>query len=122
MMKEEFEQRIGASIPLNHYAIVQRVYAWHPSIPNVGGKDKIAQLYMLGGMDLMRDMDVRAKMMEQRFEELSDQEQEAEKAAVELAEQIAQLDEQIGQLRAKQVYYIARIEEVQRMRKEMIQG
>lgn len=44
MMKQEFEARIGAEITPEQYRVVERVYMWHPSIPNVGGKDILAQL------------------------------------------------------------------------------
>lgn len=44
-----------------NYAIIERVYTWHPSIPNVGGKSVIAHLYAYGGMMVIRDMCARAE-------------------------------------------------------------
>ena len=66
MTKAEFEQRIGAQISRQDYNIVEAVYMWHPLIPNAGGKDKIAELYKLGGMTLMQDMFARAQQIEQK--------------------------------------------------------
>ena len=66
MTKQEFEQRIGAQISRQDYNIVEAVYMWHPLIPNAGGKDKIAELYKLGGMTLMQDMFARAQQIEQK--------------------------------------------------------
>ena len=66
MTKQEFEQRIGAQISRQDYNIVEEVYMWHPLIPNAGGKDKIAELYKLGGMTLMQDMFARAQQLEQQ--------------------------------------------------------
>lgn len=94
MMKHEFIARVNdcrikrnlstndlmQDFPEEDYAIVEFVYNWHPSIPDVGGKDTIAALYELGGMRLIRDMVKTAEHAEQRDAEI----QEIRKA-VELA-------------------------------------
>lgn len=56
MMKEEFEQRIGAPISDSDYKVIETVYTYHPVIDNVLGKDQIATIYKAGGMRIMRDM------------------------------------------------------------------
>ena len=38
------------------YAIVEQVYTWHPAIADVGGKRQIAEIYVHGGMLVIRDM------------------------------------------------------------------
>ena len=67
MMREEFIAKLreipgheDEIIMPEDYAIVEEVYAWHPAIPDVGGKDVIAHLYAYGGMLTMRDMLARA--------------------------------------------------------------
>lgn len=74
MMKDEFMARLRQHAPTaedlsaEEYAIVEEVYMWHPSIPNVGGKEAIALLYHLGGVVLMHDMLSTAKKEEQKEE------------------------------------------------------
>lgn len=60
MSKEEFEKLIGKEIGKEDYDIIETVYTWHPSIPEVGGKEVIAKLYEVGGMEVMKDMHVKA--------------------------------------------------------------
>jgi hypothetical protein len=64
MMKEEFESKINGTVSTEDYAIVETVYTWHPMIPEVDGKKRIAELYKLGGMGLMKDMWSKAVEME----------------------------------------------------------
>lgn len=70
MTKQEFESRIDAEVTPEQYAVVEHVYIWHPSIPNVGGKDILAQIYKLGGMSLIEDMDARCRELEVQFESI----------------------------------------------------
>lgn len=72
MMKSEFLDCLHAipghendTIMGEDYALVEYVYAWHPSIPEVGGKKVIASLYAAGGMLVMRDMLPRASKAEE---------------------------------------------------------
>jgi hypothetical protein len=67
MTKNEFLRELRAipgheteDITAQLYALVERVYTWHPCIPNVGGKRVIAQLYAIGGEVLIMDMLPRA--------------------------------------------------------------
>lgn len=68
MMREEFLKRVraipgheNAEISDADYARVEYVYMFHPAIPDVGGKEIIANLYAYGGMLVIRDMYARAK-------------------------------------------------------------
>lgn len=106
MMKAEFERLAGVRVTPDEYAIVERVYTWHPSIPDAGGKLKIAQLFKLGGMDLMRDMDVRASALEASYSSVSASLREEQDIANDLRKRIAAIDTQIAQLNAEK----ARIE------------
>ncbi len=56
MNKQEFEKLTNSSVSNENYAIIEKVYTWHPSIPEVNGKEVIAQLYSLGGIEVMKDM------------------------------------------------------------------
>lgn len=57
MMKEEFEDIIQRTISNEDYAVVEQVYAFHPSISETTGKAEIAAIYNLpGGMRVIRDM------------------------------------------------------------------
>lgn len=56
MMKCEFEELIGKSVSDLDYKSIEYVYSFHPSIDEVDGKKKIATLYSIGGMRLIKDM------------------------------------------------------------------
>lgn len=56
MNKQEFETRIDRKVTPEQFEIINHVYAFHPLIHDVGGKDQIAQLFKLGGMILMQNM------------------------------------------------------------------
>lgn len=67
MMKSEFIEKLRAipgheadDVTADEYARIEYVYMFHPSIPNVAGKDTIAQLYAWGGMLVIKDMYARA--------------------------------------------------------------
>lgn len=70
-MKEEFEERVKAivgktvfsPIPDEDWMVINQVYTFHPAIPEAGGKEKIAQLYVGFGMTVIKDMEVRATKM-----------------------------------------------------------
>lgn len=101
MMKAEFERLAGVRVTPDEYAIVERVYTWHPSIPDAGGKLRIAQLFKLGGMDLMRDMDVRASALENSYASASASLREEQDIANDIRKRIAAIDEQVAQLNAE---------------------
>lgn len=64
MMKEEFEAVANTTVSAEDYAKIEYVYTFHPLIPEVGGKKKIADIYNLGGMMLIRDMMETARKAE----------------------------------------------------------
>lgn len=70
MMKEEFETRIGREISETEYKEIEYVYAWHPAIKDVEGKDQIAAIFNAGGMMVIRAMKEAAAMAENVEEEL----------------------------------------------------
>lgn len=100
MMKHEFEERIGAELTPEQYEIVERVYTWHPAIPNVGGKDKLAELYKLGGMDLIEDMDNRAYAREYEYNSICDRLREVVSQKSILLDRMAELQKQMNKLSA----------------------
>lgn len=124
MMKAEFEKRINARISQEDYAIVEHVYMWHPAIPNVGGKDKISDLYLIGGMDVIRDMDRRATEREQEYDNLCSQEKETKGIIEGLNNRISQIDAEIERLKSEKSRRIvehnnlcARVEEIQKKKR-----
>lgn len=55
---------------VEEYRDIETVYAFHPSIPNVGGKRMIAELYVNCGMTLIYDMLRRAEAIEEAEKEV----------------------------------------------------
>lgn len=117
MMKQEFEQRIGAEVTPEEYKIIERVYMWHPSIPNVGGKDVIAQLWKIGGMALIEDMDHRASMQECEYESICTRLREATYQKGVLLDRMAGLQKQLNAMSSHIDELTAETEELQ-LRKE----
>ena len=120
MTKQEFEQRIGAQISRQDYNVVEKVYMWHPLIPNACGKDKIAELYKLGGMTLMQDMFARAQQIEQKdsdlrrvYATLREKRDEIRAESQKLGEQITELFEKRKQLCREDEEIITRMNEIQ---------
>lgn len=57
MNRAEFEERVGnIELTDEEWNIIHTVYQFHPSIPDVNGKDHIATLYKMGGFGLISDM------------------------------------------------------------------
>lgn len=56
MMQHEFESLIGKKISADDYAIIEKVYMYHPVIKDNGGKEQIAGIYKFGGMITIRAM------------------------------------------------------------------
>ena len=57
MTREEFADRITAKAPTREqYGIIETVYAHHPAIDEVQGKDQIATIYNMFGMRVILDM------------------------------------------------------------------
>ena len=67
MNKQEFEHLINQRVSETDYSIIEYVYTFHPSIKNVDGKNQIANLYNVGGMRLIRDMEKTAKISEEIY-------------------------------------------------------
>lgn len=54
------------SISDEDYALIEKVYTFHPSISEVDGKRQIAYLYVTFGFAIIKDMEARADMMAER--------------------------------------------------------
>ena len=72
MTKQEFIAQVQAvtndatsAISAEDYKVVEYVYTWHPAIADVGGKRQIAEIYVHGGMLVIRDMLPRAQKAEE---------------------------------------------------------
>ncbi len=61
MTKGEFEALTKARLNDEDYAIVEKVYAFYPGIPDVEGKKVVAQLFHQFGMIIFLDMYERAQ-------------------------------------------------------------
>ena len=102
MMKSEFIEKVQAayaemgmcdrvaeisweSLSGADYDLIERVYMYHPAIPDVGGKQAIARLYAIGGLSVIRDMEKTAA-----------REQEREEKRSRLRAQIAELQRQLA--------------------------
>lgn len=97
MMREEFEKRIGAEISPADYAEIEYVYNYHPAIPEVGGKDVIAEIYKAGGLGVIRSMHAVAEMAET-----------AEKTIMEKRKEIEKLQKEIADIRGSLKFYAAK--------------
>lgn len=102
MMKVEFIEKVNAayaemgmsdrrvdwnSLSGDNYDLIERVYMYHPAIPDVGGKQAIARLYAVGGMSVIQDMEKRAA-----------HEQEREEKRRSILDQIAKLQAQLAEI------------------------
>lgn len=71
MTYEEFTRATSAPIDAETYhSIVERVYMWHPAIPDANGKQVIADLWKIGGLSLMQELLPRAEHAAAHDEEL----------------------------------------------------
>lgn len=80
MLKQEFENLIGAEVNQQAYDLIEFVYTWHPAIKD---KRHCASLYKVGGLWVFRDMEARASDAKALEDKLND-----------LDMQIAKLEEQ----------------------------
>lgn len=71
MTKQEFETLLGQEVDQDAYAHIEYVYNWHPGIPEVGGKQKIADLFKVGGMGVIGAMMETAQFFEELENEFS---------------------------------------------------
>lgn len=79
MTKEEFMNKVAEATPKEKkipvvsntdYALIERVYTFHPAISETEGKRQIAELYVNFGMVLIMDMLPRAEVMATKEREL----------------------------------------------------
>lgn len=79
MTKEEFMNKVAEATPKEKkipvvsntdYALIERVYTFHPAISETEGKRQIAELYVHFGMVLIMDMLPRAEVMATKEREL----------------------------------------------------
>ena len=79
MTKQEFMNKVAEVTPKEKkiavvsdtdYALVERVYTFHPAISETEGKRQIAELYVNFGMVLIMDMLPRAEVMATKEREL----------------------------------------------------
>ena len=79
MTKQEFMNKVAEVTPKEKkiavvsdtdYALVERVYTFHPAISETEGKRQIAELYVNFGMVLIMDMLPRAEVMAKKESEL----------------------------------------------------
>lgn len=79
MTKQEFMSKVAEAttkekeIPVvsdTDYALIERVYTFHPAISETEGKRQIAELYVNFGMVLIMDMLPRAEVMATKEREL----------------------------------------------------
>ena len=78
MTKQEFMSKVAEAttkekeIPVvsdTDYALIERVYTFHPAISETEGKRQIAELYVNFGMVLIMDMLPRAEVMAKKERE-----------------------------------------------------
>lgn len=79
MTKQEFMSKLAEVTPKEKeipvvsdtdYALIERVYTFHPAISETEGKRQIAELYVNFGMVLIMDMLPRAEVMATKEREL----------------------------------------------------
>ena len=61
MIKEEFRDLVGLEVSDEDYAVIEKVFQFHPSISEVSGKEEVAKLYKSFGMSVFYDMLPRAE-------------------------------------------------------------
>ncbi len=96
MMKEEFCARAHIeedALSADDYEVIEKVYATHPAIDAVSGKDQIAAFYNLPcGMRIIRDMVPTAEKAAQLSQEILRINQEISSLFHERGEKIRQYE------------------------------
>lgn len=96
MTKQEFMNKVAEATPKEKkiavvsdtdYALIERVYTFHPAISETEGKRQIAELYVNFGMVLIMDMLPRAEVMAKKESEL----REARAALSRIQEEIEEI-------------------------------
>jgi len=88
MMKSEFEERIGTTIPEEEYEIIETVYTWYDDSLD---KDETARLYSLLGIAVFRDMYSRAVELQALDDAMRGEQQQHRERMDELVTRITQL-------------------------------
>lgn len=122
MMKQEFEQRIGAEVTQEQYRMIEHVYMWHPSIPNVGGKDVIAQLWKIGGMALIEDMDDRCVALEMDYQNVCDELRKVIVRKGDVLQRIGELQKEIESLNTEFDVLTAETERLSMLKEQLNRG
>lgn len=56
MMKDEFKALVSRAFTHEEYEAIEKVYTFHPSVRDVGGKEQIARLFDDFGIRVILDM------------------------------------------------------------------
>lgn len=81
MTKQEFLKNLNEFLPEDRqisavtdseYAVIEKVYMFHPSISETNGKNEIAELYTRFGWAIIKDMLPRAELMAEKEREMAD--------------------------------------------------
>lgn len=94
MMYDEFCELLGDgwTISMEDYKKIEFVYTWSKLIPDFGGKQKIVELFKVGGMELIENLIPAAKLNkeiawnEQKFNKLSEDVEKYQKIGTALDE------------------------------------
>lgn len=86
MQKREFEEMIEQPVSDEEYKVIETVYQWHPSVKEVSGKEKVAELYKSFGMAIFHDMLPRAEKNRELERQFLHARAEMERIRVEMEE------------------------------------
>ena len=86
MIKEEFRDLVGLEVSDEEYAVIEKVYQFHPSISEVSGKEEVAKLYKSFGMSVFYDMLPRAEKNCELVRQLRQAQAEADRIKQEMEE------------------------------------
>lgn len=87
MCKEEFQNLVGMEVSDEDYAIIEKVFLFHPVVSEVSGKEEVAELYKSYGIVVFHDMFPRAE----RNCELTKQLRQAQAAADRIKQEMEEL-------------------------------
>ena len=86
MSKEEFRDIVGLEVSEEDYAIIEKVYLFHPAVNEVSGKEEVAELYKSYGMVVFYDMLPRAERNRELERQLRQAQAEADRIKQEMEE------------------------------------
>lgn len=106
-MYSEFSKMLsnGQTVSMDDYKKIEFVYNWSKLIPDFGGKEKIVELFELGGMELIENLIPAARLnkeieyYQQKFDRLSEKVDKYQKIAIELDELSENSDKYWGKAR-----------------------